>query len=85
MGWRLSLGCLVVTGSERPECFFLLNPSWHTEQREGQVELGSLSWLPSLFLPPPLLLGGRLLCTQYPSSSAPTPPRGWPDAKILRR
>lgn len=22
MGWRLSLGCLVVTGSERPECFF---------------------------------------------------------------
>lgn len=85
MGWGLNLGCLVVTGSERPGCFFLLNPSWQTEQREGQVELGSFSWLRPLFLPPPLLLGSHLICALYPSNSAPTPPRGWPDAKILRR
>ena len=49
------------------------------------MELGSFSWLHPLFLPPPLLLGSHLLCALYPSNSAPTPPRGWPDVKILRR
>lgn len=59
-------------------------PILHIEQREAQAELGSFSWLRPLFPPPPLLLGGHLLCTQYPLNSALTPPRGWPDAKILR-